>query len=105
MSDMEKLKESMKLFTPKNFLFPFLGHALGTLVGAFVAAKIGRHHQLKLALATGVLFLAGGTMMVLTVGGPVWFCALDLVAAYLPMAYLGGKAACPKPEETAESAA
>ncbi|MCH1506542.1 MAG: hypothetical protein L7V86_23395 [Verrucomicrobiales bacterium] len=32
-SSMEGLRESMSLFTPANFIFPFLGHALGTLVG------------------------------------------------------------------------
>jgi hypothetical protein len=39
-STMEKLRDSMALFTPANFLFPFLGHAVGTLAGAFVAAKL-----------------------------------------------------------------
>ena len=36
-STMEGLRESMKLFTPVNFICPFLAHALGTLIGAFVA--------------------------------------------------------------------
>lgn len=102
-STMEGLKESMKLFTPMNFLFPFLGHALGTLVGAFVAAKVGGG-RLALALVVSVFFLAGGAMMVVTVGGPVWFCALDLIVAYLPMGYLGGRMAAPKTEEPAAPA-
>ena len=33
-SDMESLAESMALFRPVHFIFPFLGHALGTLTGA-----------------------------------------------------------------------
>ncbi len=33
-SSMEALRDSMELFTPANFIFPFLGHALGTLAGA-----------------------------------------------------------------------
>jgi|GEM_PF-226685 len=89
-SDMEKLRESMKLFTPLNFLFPFLGHAGGTLVGAFIAAKIAASQQFKCALGVGVLFLLGGTAMVKMLGGPMWFNVCDLVLAYLPMAYLGG---------------
>ena len=36
----EGLKASMHLFQPKHFLFPWLAHAMGTLVGAFLAAKI-----------------------------------------------------------------
>lgn len=90
MTNMESLKESMKLFTPKNFLFPFLAHALGTLVGALVAAKMAVSHQMKCAMIVGFVFLLGGSMMVYMVGGPMWFVVSDLVLAYLPMGYLGG---------------
>ena len=88
-STAESLAESMKLFTPINFLFPFLAHALGTLVGAFVAAKFAASHQLKFAMLIGVLFLAGGISAVNMFGGPLWFKITDLVFAYIPMAYLG----------------
>lgn len=89
-STMEGLQKSMALFTPANFLFPFLAHALGTLVGAFFAARLGVSHKRKLALGIGFFFLAGGTAMVIMVGGPLWFCISDLTLAYLPMGYLGG---------------
>ncbi len=90
MSDMELLKESMKYFEPKHFVFPFLAHALGTLVGAFVAAKLAVSRKMVCALIIGVFFLIGGITMVYMVGGPMWFIAVDLLLAYLPMAYLGG---------------
>jgi len=89
-STMEGLAESMELFTPANFLFPFLGHALGTLTGAFIAAKIATSHKMKFAIAIGVCFLLGGITMVTMVGGPLWFNAADLLLAYIPMGYLGG---------------
>ena len=89
-STMDGLRESMKLFTPPNFIFPFLAHALGTLAGAFVAAKFAASHHMKLALGVGVLFLIGGIVMVVTCGGPAWFTAADLVLAYIPMGILGG---------------
>ncbi|MBK8316534.1 MAG: hypothetical protein IPL01_21945 [Acidobacteria bacterium] len=89
----EGLKSSIHLFEPKHFLFPFLAHALGTLAGAFVAALIAKSHKLKLALATGVVFLAGGIANVMMLPAPMWFNILDLVGAYIPMAYLGGKVA------------
>lgn len=92
-SDMEGMKESMKLFTPANFVFPFLAHALGTLAGAFVAAKLAASHQMKFAIGIGALFLIGGIMMVAMVGGPLWFIAADLVLAYIPMGILGGRLA------------
>src|SRR4051794_19324877 len=49
-STMEGLRESMALFSPVHFLFPFLAHALGTLAGAFVAAKLAVSHRMKFAL-------------------------------------------------------
>lgn len=83
------LKEGMALFEPRNFIFPFLAHALGTLVGALVAAKISANRHLMCALLIGFVFLLGGIMMVRMVGGPIWFVIADLVFAYVPMAYLG----------------
>jgi hypothetical protein len=88
-STMEGLRESMKLFTPVNFIFPFLAHALGTLAGAFVAAKLAASHPMKFAIGIGVSFLIGGILMVFMCGGPVWFIASDLLLAYIPMGFLG----------------
>ena len=88
-STMEGLRESMKLMTPANFICPFLAHALGTFVGALVAAKLAASHHSKLAIGIGVYFLLGGMAMVVMLGGPLWFKAADLLLAYLPMALLG----------------
>ncbi len=90
MSDADKFAENLKLLKPVNFIPPLLAHALGTFVGAFVAASLAASHKLNLALVIGVLFLLGGITMVAMVGGPIWFILLDLVGAYLPMAYVGG---------------
>lgn len=88
-STMEGLRKSMKLFTPGNFVFPFLGHALGTLAGAWITAKIAASGKLPLALGIGGFFLMGGITMVVSCGGPIWFIVADLGIAYLPMGYLG----------------
>jgi hypothetical protein len=89
-STMETLRDSMKLFTPVNFIFPFLAHALGTLAGAFVAAKLAVSHQMKFALGIGVCFLIGGVTAVVMLGGPMWFNVSDILLAYIPMGVLGG---------------
>jgi hypothetical protein len=88
---MEGLKATIHLFEPKHFIFPFLAHALGTLIGAMVAAKIAGSRPRIMALVIGAFFFVGGTINVFSLGGPMWFNALDLLVAYLPMAYLGGK--------------
>ena len=90
---MEGLKNSMQLFEPKNFVFPFLAHALGTLVGAFLVAKIAASHKMKFAYAIGFFFLLGGITNVFLLPSPSWFTLLDLIGAYLPMAFIGGKLA------------
>jgi hypothetical protein len=92
-TSMEALKATIHLFEPQHFIFPFLAHALGTLVGAVVAAKLAVKYHARFALAVGVLFFVGGTVAVAMIGGPMWFNILDLVAAYLPMGYLGGRIA------------
>lgn len=88
---MEGLKATMHLFEPKHFIFPFLAHALGTFVGAMLAAIIAANHKVKLALGIGVLFLIGGITNVFLLPSPTWFTILDLVGAYIPMSYLAIK--------------
>jgi len=91
-ASLENMAEYIHLFDFKNFIFPFLAHAFGTLTGAFIAAKIAATHKMKFALAIGVLFLFGGVMMVRALpGSPMWFNMLDLIGAYIPMALLGAK--------------
>ena len=88
---MEGLKETMHLFQPKHFIFPFLAHALGAFAGAFLAALIAVNHKMKYALSIGCLFLIGGIINTISLPSPIWFTVLDLVGAYIPMAWLGFK--------------
>lgn len=90
MSDMDNLSENVKLLAPINFAAPWLAHALGTLVGAFTAAKLAATQKMFFAVGIGFFFLLGGIMMVSMIGGPLWFAVLDLVGAYLPMGLFGG---------------
>lgn len=95
-STMEGLRAAMPLFEPKHFLMPFLAHALGTLSGAAVAALIAVTYRRNCALAVGALFLAGGIAAVFLLPSPMWFNAVDLLCAYVPMAWLGWKLASRK---------
>lgn len=91
--NMESLKTSMHLFEAKHFLMPFLAHALGTFVGAYLAALMAFNHKMKFALGIGMFFLVGGIASVIILPSPRWFTILDLAIAYIPMAWLGGKLA------------
>ena len=90
-STMEGLTAAMSLFEPKHSLAPFLAHALGTLVGAFVAAKLNPAQGRTMAFTIGVLFLLGGLTNVFILPSPLWFSAIDILFAYLPMAWLASK--------------
>jgi len=92
----EGLQATMHLFEPKHFLFPFLAHALGTFAGALTTAFAAIKHKTKLAFAIGGFFLFGGLVTIFTLPSPLWFGLVDLVFAYIPMAYLASKVAVKK---------
>lgn len=101
-STYESLQATMHLFGPANFVFPFVAHAAGTLVGAWIAASIATTYKFRYAMAIGIFFLAGGLANAFMLPAPAWFIVLDLVMAYLPMAWLGyrfsaGRAAAEAP--------
>lgn len=87
----EGLTAAMSLMEPRHFLTPFLAHALGTLIGAFLTAKIAATYKMPLAILVGLLFFIGGTINVMMLPSPLWFNVVDLVGAYFPMAWIGGK--------------
>ena len=88
---MDGLKASLHLFQPRHFIFPFLAHALGTLVGAIIAGMIAATHKMKFALSIGLIFMIGGIINVVMLPSPLWFTIVDLAGAYIPMGWLGGK--------------
>ncbi len=92
-NDMDALATAMPNLASHHFIFPFLAHALGTLIGAFLAGWIAVNHKMKFALAIGGLFLLGGIWVNYILPGPTWFAVLDIIVAYIPMAWLGGKIA------------
>ncbi len=92
----EGLAAAMPRFTAIHYLFPFLAHALGTLAGAWVAASIALTHKMIFALVMGGLFLIGGIANAFMLPAPAWFIVLDLMGAYIPMAWIGGRSAAPR---------
>lgn len=88
--DINSIRENINLYLPQHFVGPILAHGLGTLVGAFVAAKIALNNKKINALVIGGIFMLGGLGMVYYLPEqPIWVMVTDLGLAYLPMAYLG----------------
>lgn len=88
-NNLEDLQTKMKDFPLKNFIMPFLAHALGVLVGAFITVKIAASSHMRLAMIIGFFFLVGGVAAAYMIKPPMWYNIVDLVFAYIPMAYLG----------------
>ncbi len=92
-SDMAALAAVMPTLEFEYFIFPFLAHALGTLVGATIAGMIAVNHKMTFSLVIGGLFLLGGIMVNYLLPGPIWFTITDIIIAYMPMAWIGGRIA------------
>ena len=87
--NVETIKANASLYSAKHFIVPFLAHALGTLVGAFLVCKMAASKYKVLATVIGVLFLIGGIMVAMDFPGFWKFSIIDILFAYMPMAYLG----------------
>jgi hypothetical protein len=87
----ESLAKGIHLFEPRHFVMPFLAHAVGTFAGAIAAYLIAASYKVRIASAIGVVFLCGGIAASFMIPAPKWFLALDVLLAYLPMAWLGIK--------------
>jgi hypothetical protein len=88
-SNAGSLAKGMHLFEPRHFVMPSLAHAVGTFAGALVAYLIAGSYKAQIAYAIGAVFLCGGVAASFMIPAPTWFIALDLLVAYLPMAWLG----------------
>jgi hypothetical protein len=92
-NNMDALAEAMPHMEVEHFIFPFLAHALGTLVGAAIAAAISSNRKMLVAMIVGGIYLIAGIWVNVALPGPLWFAILDILVAYLPMAWLGAKIA------------
>lgn len=92
-TDAVSIADSIHLFEPKHYIAPFLAHAVGTLTGALVALKISGSDNTLVAGIIGGLFLAGGIYASTVIPAPTWFMALDIIGAYIPMAWLATRLA------------
>ncbi len=89
----EGMSQGMHLLEPQHFAVPFLAHALGSFVGALVACFAVASHRQRAVYFVGVFYLLGGITAATMIPAPAWFVVLDLVLAYIPMAWLAMKAA------------
>ncbi len=85
----EGLAAGMAFMEPKHFAFPFLAHAVGTLISALIIGRFAASRAPMLVSLVSSLFFIAGVYMVMILPSPLWFNVLDLALAYFPMGYLG----------------
>jgi hypothetical protein len=88
--DAESVKAHADKLTTANFVSTLFAHQLGTLVGAFVGAKIAPVSKMMFSIGIGVWFLGCGIYASTLIPAPVWFIIADFVL-YIPFAFIGGK--------------
>jgi hypothetical protein len=86
--------DTYALLQNEHLLSPFVAHSVPSFIGGLLAALIAASRKHTWALVVGGLHLLGGIVAAFLIPAPVWFTAVDLFVAYLPMAWLGGSLAC-----------
>ena len=77
MHDMSVIKAFVAALPVQAFVLVLAGWLVGTLVGTFIAAKIGRSRIPAYVL--GVLLLCGGIANSIIIPQPFWFTAVSIV--------------------------
>ena len=90
-TSMEGVASTIHLLQPIDFVVPFLAHALGPFAGVLAAMFVAASGRKIIAIILGVLFLAGGIAANVMIPAPMWYRVVDVVLAYIPMAWLGWK--------------
>lgn len=95
-SNMEALRAYVASLPAGAFLFVLLAWAAGSLVGAWVATRLGPSRNRVHGLVIGVLLLASGIFNMVTLPHPAWFWAASLVV-FPVFTYLGIRLAAGRP--------
>ena len=88
MRDMEQGKRYVATLPATAMVIVLVGQVVGTLGGAFSAAKIGRSRVP--AYVIGALLLVAGVVSTFVIPQPLWFVVLEL-AGYIGATILGAR--------------
>ena len=86
----ETVEAAMRDLKPGQFAFVLGAWAVGTFIGAGIAARIAPVAKVWHGMAIGVLFLLMSLGQMSMFPHPTWFKVIGL-AEFLPLAYLGAR--------------
>ncbi len=94
-TDREVVRAIMAAAPVGAFVVVLVGWVLGSLVGGFLAARIGSNAPMAHALVLGALLTVAGVANNMMLPPPVWFWIPTLLV-FFPAAYAGGRLALGK---------
>jgi ABC-type uncharacterized transport system permease subunit len=100
MRDMEQGKRYVATLPATAMVIVLVGQVIGTLVGTFAAAKIGRSRVP--ACVIGALLLVAGVVSTFVIPQPLWFVVLEL-AGYIGATIAGAMLGSPHRVQTQSS--
>jgi hypothetical protein len=86
----ETVAEARKLISPAMFAIVLVAWAIGTFIGAGIAARIAPRWKLGHGMIIGVLLLLASINQMGMFPHPTWVWVIGL-AEFLPVAYFGAK--------------
>jgi hypothetical protein len=92
LTDPEALRQVMAAMPVGAFVTLLAGYAVGTFIGAWVAASIAGRAAIAHALIVGCFFFLANIANVIMIPHPLWYVAASMLL-FLPCAYLGGRLA------------
>ena len=88
MNDPDQFNAFIASLPVAAFLVVMVAHISQSFVGAWIAARLGKSHPMRLAMTVGVFSLAGGIMAMTMIDGPDWL-VIEL-PLYLLVAWAAG---------------
>jgi hypothetical protein len=98
----ETVEAALKSVKPGQFAFVLAAWAIGTFIGAGIAARIAPNWKLAHGMVIGVLFLLASIGQMSMFPHPIWVWVIG-VAEFLPVAYFGARLVSANPSPSTPS--
>ncbi len=89
-TDPETAAAARKLIAPGMFALVLVAWAVGTFIGAGIAARVASRWKISHGMVIGTLFLLASISQMQMFPHPTWVWVVG-IAEFLPVAYLGAK--------------
>ena len=88
--DLDAVANHISSLPMSAFITVLFAHAIGALVGGFIASKMAKVQKRSAALFVGLILLVAGVLNLVSIPHPLWFSIADVII-YTPFALLGNE--------------